>query len=178
MSKYSEAFKRRVVEYFRDGERSYKAVAAEFGIDHSAVRKWIALHAAHGLAGLTKKFSHYDADFKLSVLRRMWDDRLSRRQTAAIFNLRNAGCLSDWERRYERGGIDALASRRKGRPRSMPEPPPKTPGSTVSQDDDAKSREELLAELNHLRMENAYLKKLEALTKRPQTPKGRKSSKR
>jgi len=178
MSKYSEAFKRRVVEFFRDGERSYKDVAAEFGIDHSTVRKWIAIHAAHGLAGLAKKFSHYDADFKLSVLRRMWDDGLSRRQTAAIFNLRNAGCLSDWERRYERGGIEALAPRRKGRPRSMPEPPPETPGSSLPPDDDAKSREELLAELNYLRMENAYLKKLEALTERPQTPKGRKLSKR
>lgn len=44
-------------------------------------------------------------------------------------------------------------------------------------DDEAKSREELLAELNNLRMENAYLKKLEALT-REQAPKKRKSSRR
>ncbi|NRQ13810.1 hypothetical protein BHMPCIPO_05110 [Ensifer sesbaniae] len=40
-----------------------------------------------------------------------------------------------------------------------------------------RAREELLAELNYLRMENAYLKKLEALT-REQAPKKRKSSKR
>lgn len=178
MSRYSEAFKQRVVDFHGDGERSYGEVCAEFGLDPATVRKWVALHAAHGLAGLAKKFSHYDADFKLSALRRMWDDGLSRRQTAAIFNIRNAGCLSDWERRYERGGIEALAPRRQGRPRSMPEPPPKTPGSKVPPDDDAKSREELLAELNHLRMENAYLKKLEALTRRPPTPSGRKSSKR
>jgi transposase len=178
MSRHSEAFKRLVVDFYRGGERSSGEAAAEFGLDRATVRKWVASYAAHGMAGLAKKFSHYDADFKLSVLRRMWDDGLSRRQTAAIFNIRNAGCLSDWERRYERGGIDALAPRRTGRLRSMPEPPPKTPGSTVPPTDDAKSREELLAELNHLRMENAYLKKLEALTRRPQTPKGRKSSKR
>lgn len=178
MSRHSVAFKRLVVDFYGDGERSYREIGVEFGLDHSTVRKWIAIHAAHGLAGLAKKFSQYDADFKLSVLRRMWDDGLSRRQTAAIFNIRNAGCLSDWERRYECGGIDALEPRRKGRPRSMPKPPPKTPGSIVPPDDDAKSREELLAELSHLRMENAYLKKLEALTRRPQPPKGRKSSKR
>ena len=38
---------------------------------------------------------------------------------------------------------------------------PETPVSPV--DDDSRSREELLAELNYLRMENEYLKKLKAL---------------
>lgn len=59
----------------------------------------------------------------------------------------------------------------------MPEPPvrkqPQAP-----QNDETKSREELLAELNHLRMENAYLKKLEALTRDQAAPRKRKSSRR
>ena len=147
-----------------------------FGIDHSTVRKWIDIHTRHGQAGLEKKFSHYNAAFKLSVLRRMWEDGLSRRQVAAIFNIRNAGCLSDWERRYERGGLAALAPRRRGRQRKLGKSS-KPPGSEVPVDDKVKSREELLAELNHLRMENAYLKKLDALT-REQAPKKRKSSRR
>ncbi len=40
------------------------------------------------------------------------------------------------------------------------------PLSTQAQtpiDDESRTREELLAEVNHLRMENAYLKKLDAL---------------
>lgn len=107
----------------------------------------------------------------------MWEDGLSCRQTAALFNIRNAGCLSDWERRYEIGGIDALAPRRRGRPRTMPEPPlPKQP--QAPQNDETKSRAELLAELNYLRMENAYLKKLEALTREQPAPRKRKSSRR
>ena len=81
----------------------------------------------------------------------MWKDGLSYRQTAALFDIRNKGCLSDWERRYETGGIDALTSRRKGGPRSMSEPPiPREPQALQS--DEAKSREELLSELNYLRM--------------------------
>jgi transposase len=104
-----------------------------------------------------KKFSHYDAQFKLSVLRRMWEDGLSHRQTAAMFNIRNKSCLSDWERRYKTGGIDALAPYRRGRPRAMPKSE-KPSEPQVSPSDNAKSREELLAELNYLRMENAYLK--------------------
>jgi transposase len=42
----------------------------------------------------------------------------------------------------------------------MPEQPT-TPSATP--DDDTRTRQELLEELNYLRMENAYLKKLEAL---------------
>ncbi|RVE78320.1 helix-turn-helix domain-containing protein [Sinorhizobium meliloti] len=71
----------------------------------------------------------------------MWEDGLSYRQTAALFNIRNAGCLSDWERRYETGGIDALAARRRGGPRTMPEPPQASQNET-------KSRAVLLAKLN------------------------------
>ena len=43
--------------------------------------------------------------------------------------------------------------------------------------EDKRSREELLAELEYLRMENAYLKKLEALTQ-GHAPKRRKPSRR
>ena len=44
----------------------------------------------------------------------------------------------------------------------MPKPPPSQPRTSPS--DDTRNREELLAELGYLRMENAYLKKLKALT--------------
>jgi transposase len=45
----------------------------------------------------------------------------------------------------------------------MPESlPPDTPLST---DDETRTRDELLAEVNHLRMEVAYLKKLRALVR-------------
>lgn len=177
MSKYSVSFKQCVVEFYGGGKRSYREVGLHFGLDHSMVRKWVASHAAHGLGGLSKKLSHYDAQFRLSVLERMWKDGLSHRQVAALFNIRSAACLSVWEDRYERGGIEALAPRRKGRQRSMPEPPA-APGSDRPQNDEAKSREELLAELAYLRMENDYLKKLEALTQARQTPNGRKPSRR
>jgi transposase len=127
MSRYSSSFKQRVVEFYGEGERSYREVGVRFGLDYSTVRRWVASHAEHGLAGLARKHSHYDAQFRLSVLERMWKDGLSRRQVAALFDIRSAGCLSVWERQYERGGIEALAPRRRGKPRSMPEHPSQTP---------------------------------------------------
>lgn len=178
MSKYSTLFKQRVVEFYGDGAHSYRDVCLRFGLDYSMVRRWVASYAAHGLAGLSKKFSHFDARFRLSVLERMWKDGLSHRQAAALFDIRSVGCLSDWERQYERGGIEALAPRRRGKPRSMPEPPITDTRADGPQNDEAKSREELLAELNYLRMENAYLKKLEALTQARHAPNGRKPSRR
>jgi transposase len=156
MSRHSTAFKQSVVAFYLSGDESYASTGAAYGIDHGTVRKWVSSYRMHGVAGLARKFNHYTADFKLSVLRRMWEDGLSHRQTAALFNIRNASCLWDWARRYETGGIDALSPRR-GRSRSMPEPPAADEPQAL-QNDDTRSREELLAELNYLRMENAYLK--------------------
>ena len=173
MSKYSESFKRSVVDSYLREDESYASAASTHGVDAATVRRWVALYQAHGDAGVSGKYGRYDAAFKLSVLKRMWGDGLSYRQTAALFNIRNAGCLTGWEKRYHAGGIEALGPRPRGRPMSKP-PAPAVP---VAASDEGKSREELLAELKHLRMENDYLKKLEALTQ-GHAPKKRRSSKR
>ena len=173
MSRHSAGFKRSVVDSYLCGDESFASAASIHGVDAATVRKWVSLYQAHGDSGLSGKYGRYDAAFKLSVLERMWGEGLSYRQTAALFNIRNAGCLTGWEKRYHAGGIEALGPRPRGRPMSKP-PAPVMP---VAASDEAKSREELLAELKHLRMENAYLKKLEALTQE-HAPKKRKSSRR
>lgn len=162
MSKYSEEFKVAIVQQYLSGTVGYKQIAAEHHVLYSTVRKWVALHREHGAAGLAKKFSHYSADFKLSVLRRMWDEGLSYVQTAAAFNIRNAGCLSQWERCYHSGGLDALAPRPRGRTKKMTILPSTEPPETLP-DPAQQTRDELVAEVNQLRMEVAFLKKLEAL---------------
>jgi transposase len=169
MPRYSISFKQSVVSAYAGGTEGFRAISARFGVDHSTVRKWVAIHAAHGLSGLEKKFSRYDAEFKLSVLHRIWEDGLSHRQAAAVFNIRNKSSIADWERRYESGGTEALIFRRTRRPVLMPPPTDEPPNSTPNTPpiygelqsvpiDETRSREELLAELNYLRMENAYLK--------------------
>lgn len=176
MTKYDPAFKRSVVEAYVAEGGGAETIGRRFGIDASTVRKWLASFAEHGAAGLAKKYARYDGAFKLSVLRRIWEDGLSYRQAAAIFDIRNASCLADWERRYARDGIEGLEPRPPGRRRSMRQKPPMRPDPTKP--DAARSREELLAELAYLRMENDYLKKLEALTQARQTPTRRAPSKR
>ena len=162
MSKYSEQFKLAIVQQYLCGTAGYKQVGHEHDLPHSTVRSWVKLHGAHGAEGLTKKFSHYSAAFKLSVLQCMWDGDLSGRQVAVAFNIRNAGIISHWERCYHGCGLDARAPRKRGRPKKMPILPLTEPPESLP-DPSGRTHEELVAEVNQLRMEVAYLKKLEAL---------------
>lgn len=161
MAKYSEQFKLAIVEQYLDGKHGYGSIAAEHALPDSTVRTWVRLYAAHGTDGLVKKFSHYDAEFRLRVLNRMWDEELSYKQVASIYNIRNASCIGHWERCYHDGGLDALIPRKRGRPNAMPKLPPPEPAPPP--DAAENTHDEMVAELNQLRMEVAYLKKLQAL---------------
>jgi transposase len=161
MSKHTEQFKLAVVNRYLSGKAGYKVVADHFGLPFSTVRRWVGLYELHGIAGLEKKFAHYNAEFRLSVLQHMWDRELSYGQVAAVFNIRNAGCIGQWERCYHSGGLDALAPRKRGKPKNMPIPKDKIPESLP--DPEEQTHDELVAEVNQLRMEVAYLKKRRAL---------------
>ncbi|XWZ83964.1 IS3 family transposase [Paraburkholderia sp. A3RO-2L] len=161
MAKYTEQFKRSVVKDFLSGKgRSSREVARRHGVDHGTVRKWVAAWQAHGEAAFSKKYTHYDARFKLKVLQFMQTKTLSCRETAAVFDIRNPAIIGVWKRQYDSGGIQALQPRPRGRP--VKQPKASSPPNPTSPDE-ARTKEELLEELNYLRMENAYLKKLDAL---------------
>lgn len=162
MTKYSEALRRQVVqEHLAEGLGSIR-LAKRHGIGRSAIRQWVAAYRVHGDAGLRRKTSQYDAQFKLSVLLHMWRAELSYRQVAAVFDIRSPGCIGQWERLYHDGGLAALAPRPRGRPRNMHESlPPQSASEEPTPDE--RPREELLKEIEYLRAEVAYLKKLDAL---------------
>lgn len=167
MTKYDEQFKLNIVKQYVPGERGTKAVALAHGLTRSMVGRWIAAYRSHGAAGLVKKPKSYDSQFKLCVLRRMWRDELSYSQTAALFDIRGASTVSRWERQYHFGGVKTLVPKRgrtKVRQRS-PQPTKQIAAGT----DETRSREELLAELKHLRAEVAFLKKLDASIQAKQT---------
>jgi transposase len=108
MSKYSEQFKLKVVEQYLLGAGGTQTVGDMHGVPRAAVRRWIELYRVHGVDGLKKKFSHYSAEFKLSVLTHLWENELSYGQAAAVFNIRNSPVIGKWERQYRDGGIEAL----------------------------------------------------------------------
>ena len=171
MGRYSPDFKIRIAKTYLAGGIGSKGLAARHGIDYAKVRLWAKLYEAHGSKGLARKYSHYSTRFKVSVLRRMWAKGLSYYDTVAFFNLRGHSCLARWERLYREGGAEALEPHKRGRPKTVGDPKEKPPSERP---DAERSQEELIAELKQLRMENAYLKKLDALVRARQVPKGRK----
>lgn len=174
MTRYNEEFKQTVVKEYLSGSSGYRALEGKHGVRKSNIRRWVDGYRRHGDAGLRKKFSHYSARFKLSVLKRMWRQELSYTQVVALFDLRGgAWVVSSWERQYHEGGLDALKPKPRGRPKKMKTPEtPKVP----AQPEDTRTLEELRKENEYLRAEVAYLKKLDALVRaqRLAAPKKRK----
>jgi transposase len=174
--KYTKEFKQTVVHDYLSSHEGYRNVSRRHGMaNRSLLERWVVAYEIHGDAGLSPKRSRYDAAFKLSVLQHMWENRLSITETAAKFDIRRHSTVGDWERAHREGGVKALTpSLPKRRPKQMTIP---TTKPAVPAGEDKRSREELLAENEHLRMEVAYLKKLEALVQARQksaAPKKRK----
>jgi transposase len=161
MSKFDLSFKERVVRDYSSGKfGGYRAVGLKHEVSESRVRSWVRACRTHGVLGLKKKFTHYDVDFKLAVLKRMKRDELSYQQTAILFDLRGGtGVVGRWVRQYDLGGARALESKPKGRPpmkrRKTRNPKPK-PVYELTKD-------ELVEEVLQLRATVDYLKKLDAL---------------
>ncbi len=94
----------------------------------------------------------YTPEFKKLVVETMQKEKLSYREAARQFEINNHKCVAAWERIYLTEGPEGFAIERRGR--SSTGRPRKLPKET---------EEDLLAEVQRLRAENAYLKNLQAL---------------
>ena len=167
MSKYSQQFKLSLVQKYLSGAGGSKFIAQEHGVDCSNLRRWVSAYKQHGISGLQAKYVIYSVEFKLMVLEHLRLNELSQEQGAAFFGIRSPAQIGAWKRGYDRYGLDALINRPKGRTRRMSDTA--SPKKDIPPVDDAsRSRDDLLAEVNQLRMENAYLKKLRALVQAEQ----------
>ena len=160
MTKYTEQFKVQVVNDYLAGTAGFRTVAGKHGLTAPVVRRWVDWYRLHGVDGLSKKARRYSAEFKLSVLKHMWENSLSQTQTAAHFNIGNLTSVGTWERRYFDGGIEALTRSHQTKFKNMAAP---TSKPTPQPSDAERTRDDLLSEVLDLRAEVAYLKKLEAL---------------
>ena len=91
MTKYDEKFKRSVVQDYLAGGGGYKGLASKYGVTSGQIRNWVGFYRLNGDKGLTKKFSHYSAEFKLRVLEHMGREELSFTQAIHLFDLRGGG---------------------------------------------------------------------------------------
>lgn len=143
------------VQAFLNGKESYRQIGTRIGVDHKSVAKWVSLYQAHNMDGLVTRYTNYSMEFKMDVIRFMNEIGTSLLETAAIYNIPAPTTILQWKKVLEEQGEDALKPKKKGRP-SMKEETKKLPPVEGS-------IEALQAEVERLRMENAYLKKLNAL---------------
>jgi transposase len=170
MGKYSDRKKLSAAADYCEGHLGLKAVARRHGVNVASLRLWAAAYRVHGAAGVrTKQRKFYSAEFKLSVLHRMRSESLSHRQVAALFNIRNRDMIGVWQRAYEVGGIAALYPHSAIRRTAMVKQA-HTESGLKKPEDETSTRQELIDELQRLRMENAYLKKLKALAQADRQP--------
>ena len=155
MTKFSKEFRVQLVREVEQGE-SLKSVALRFGVGARTLRGWYSKYSIGGVIQLVSVNKHYTAEFKANAIEYRWQHDLSYNQAAAELKIPNTGTLYHWEKQYLDSGLSGLLSTKKGRPPKMPKKlePPKR---------DLTREERLEAENAQLRMENAYLKKLNAL---------------
>ena len=160
MSKYSKAFKLKMIEQYLSGKAGFTSLAAQYAVNPTHLQKWVHAFKAHGQESLHKSYAQYTGSFKLSVLQYMEQHQLSMNQAAAHFNIPAPSTVSHWQRLYNEGGITALEPKPRGRPlMSKPFKPFVPTNKPVAQ----MTTEELMQELEYRRVETDYLKKLEAL---------------
>lgn len=158
--KHDKLFKLAAVRRYQRGGIVYRDLANELGISKSVLQRWVAWFQTHGSFTDRRPAQAYTSEFKMAVLKHMWENRLSHSQTAVFFNIPTHSNVGKWAHLYETGGANALMLR----PRETATPmtiPTTKPEAQLK--DAERTPEQLLQENEQLRMENAYLKKLQAL---------------
>ncbi|MBT2737758.1 helix-turn-helix domain-containing protein, partial [Bacillus sp. ISL-7] len=157
MAKFSAKDKLAAVQRYLQGNDSYRTIGASIGAASSLVITWVKQYEENGVEAFVKSYTSYSTQFKLDVLKYMNDYGTSPNETAAIFKIADPSLIRKWRRQFEKHGIDALESKKKGRPTMEKEVKKSKKAKPVEG-----SVEALQAEVERLRMENAYLKKLKA----------------
>jgi len=116
-----------------------------------------------------KPNKRYTGEFKQKVAEDMINNKLSYNETARKYEITDCGIIQRWERIYLEEGAEGLYKERRGR--------------AIKQEGTQKGRppkfektkeEDLIAEVQRLRIENEYLKKLNALVQSERQPPNKK----
>ncbi|XMB66713.1 hypothetical protein RI065_10500 [Mycoplasmatota bacterium zrk1] len=159
MAKYSVQFKRKILNYYE--QYGQAATVKKFNVHGPTLHRWKRKSETVGF--MRKKNKTYTQHEKLDILTYYWKNGIS--QTDLKFDI-NCGVIHNWERLFREYGVEGLAYDGRGR-----KPKDLGPKKDVNKDKD------LLDEVQYLRMENLYLKKLDALVQEREERELKKKSK-
>jgi transposase len=150
MTKFSVEKKIAAIKEVEAGE-GIGQVASRHQMSRTLLERLVRKYRIHGESGIQSQTFHWSAAQKYEVLQFMHEKQLSFVETSVLLGLQ-ASTIIHWEKRYLENGSSGLEDKKKARKPRTPKPiQPKT------------RLEELEEENQNLRMENEYLKKLNAL---------------
>lgn len=156
MSKFSYEEKLEAVLRCLEDGMSTRESAHILGCNRKNVQQWVGLYQYHGTDGLVIKHGTYSSDFKLYVVEYIRREHVSPQSAAAIFGVPSKTTVAKWEHIYYEEGQLGLNKDNRGRQEKMKLEKPK-------KELNEQTKEDLIAEVQRLCMENEYLKKLRAL---------------
>jgi transposase len=166
MAKYSEEFKIKLVTEYLDGNIGYGSLARKYNMgSHTPIVSWVRAYKSQGMDGLKRRKTQreYSVQFKLDTIQFMLNTGASYLDTAVHFNLNNPSLIVRWKKEFNEQGVEGLNPKLKERP-SMSN---KANKQKKKEEKKITREEELEREIELLRLENAYLKKLRAFRENP-----------
>jgi len=160
MAKHSYEQRMEAVLNVVEKHMSIRDSAKLSGIARALIHRWVMRYEQFGVEGVILKHGTYTGEFKQRVIEYMHENHLSVSKTAVLFGVPTDVTVGKWERIYYEEGPLALYIDNRGQNRTMLSDKPKKVKFNKE------TEETLLEEVQRLRMENAYLKKLNALVQK------------
>ncbi len=154
--RYTKEFKLECIRKHKSGEQIDDPSGCKHSTFHDMVVRWARIYDSLGEVGLEHKKPKRSWKDKMDMIQRIIDGESI--QGVALSNGIQCTLLSKWYKIYQESGIDGLKLVRRGRPPKMKKKPKSS--------NESKTKEELEKELEYLRVENEYLKKLNALVQK------------
>lgn len=146
MAKYEIEFKRKAAEHYL--KNGISSTIKMYNVSNKTVYKWVRQLESEGF--MRKKNESYSVEKKIEIIKYYRENGPT--ETEKRYNI-GPSVFQKWERIWVEEGEAGLALERRGRGKAQ------KPKKDVNQDKD------LLEENRRLRMENEYLKKLDALVR-------------
>jgi len=168
MKKYPYEVKIKVVHEYLNELATSDDLIEKYGLTNSSnIQTWVRLYKKYGKKGLkeSERQSVFPVQFKLDVLSYRERTGSSYQKTADEFNIRFGSTVRDWHKTVQNEGVEALEETKGRTPMAEIDRRNKEKKALKNQqlkEFNAKRFAELERENELLRLENAYLKKLEA----------------
>ncbi len=167
MFRHPFEFKLETVKFVIDGKNSLKQASEKYNIHQEQIRVWCNLYKNLGEDGLKPhKIQKYSGKFKVEVVEYMYANHLSFEKTRIHFKLPSSTIIVLWKQMYDEKGREYLLDNRSIAMERMRITYMKKNTNPKLNNNLNKSNKELLKEIENLKMENDYLKKLQALVQK------------